>query len=132
MRWAIWAGYFLTLLFSLGGQILLKRGLALSLSGERPGFMEFLSHRLIPIFLAWPPLALLGLACCGAGMASWLFVLSQADLSRALPILGGLAYLLLFILGRFLLKEETTGLQFLGILLIFAGIYFLSPKGAHP
>jgi multidrug transporter EmrE-like cation transporter len=55
----------------------------------------------------------------------WLYVLSTYEVSRALPILGGMGYIALFVLGRLVLDESTTVYNLLGILLLICGVALL-------
>jgi len=118
--------FLLTLTFSLSGQALIKTAVTQALKGSRPTLAEFVLHHLPALVLS--PTLLGGLVLSGIGLVAWMFVLSQYDLSRALPILGGLGYIILFLVGRFILRERTGWVNFLGILLVTAGLYCLTLK----
>ena len=117
-----------TLAFSLTGQALLKKGVMLELNGATPSMVEFLQHHLLMLALSRYVIA--GVVLCGLGVITWVYVLSRFELSRALPIMGGLAYVSLFFIGRFVLREPTSWVNLGGILLIAAGLYFVSLKAA--
>ena len=57
----------------------------------------------------------------------WLVVLSQAELSFAYPLIS-LGYIITAIFGKFLFHENLTLFRFLGILLIFGGVYMIVIK----
>src|SRR5437868_5849353 len=91
--------YFLiTLLFSLSGQSLLKKGLAGVLQGARPSPSLFVTRYLGKVLCSsyfW-----LGTAASGVGFFCFLYILSRFQLGRALPIMGGIAYVVMFVIGR--------------------------------
>jgi multidrug transporter EmrE-like cation transporter len=120
--------FLLTLVFSLGGQVLLKAGVMDVLDGQRPGLLRFVRSHLWEVLLSGK--ALLGIVLCGLGLVCWLYVLSVYDLSRALPILGGLGYIVIFFVGRFILHEEVSWLNFGGILAVIVGLYLIMLKEA--
>ena len=122
----IW--YLVTLAFSLTGQALLKKGVMLKLAGATPSMSEFLRHHLLG--LAFSPHVVGGVLMSGLGVIAWVYVLSRFELSRALPILGGLGYICMFLIGRLVLREPTSWINFGGILCVVAGLYLLSVKGA--
>lgn len=116
--------FILTLAFSLTGQALLKKGIVIRLAGEKPSMAEFLREHLLALALS--PWVIGGVALSGIGVICWAFVLSRFELSRAMPILGGLAYVAMFVIGRVVLKEPTSFINFGGILLIVAGLALVS------
>lgn len=122
----IW--FILTLGFSLAGQALLKKGVMLRLAGAQPTMGEFLREHLLGLALS--PYILGGVALSGIGVICWAYVLSRFELSRAMPILGGLAYVAMFFVGRVILKEPTTWVNFGGILFIVAGLVLVSLRTA--
>ncbi|MCP3138242.1 DMT family transporter [Pyxidicoccus xibeiensis] len=116
--------FVITLGLSLSGQVLLKKGVMLRLAGATPSMPDFLRHHLLPLALSVHVIA--GVVLCGLGVISWVYVLSRFELSRALPLLGGLAYISLFFIGRVFLREPTSWVNFGGILLITLGLYLVS------
>jgi multidrug transporter EmrE-like cation transporter len=121
--------YFLvTLAFSLTGQVLLKMGVTRVLAGQKPTLAQFVSAHLFAVLFS--PYVLGGIVLCGLGVICWMYVLSSFEIGRALPILGGMAYITLFFAGRIFLKEQTNWLNFAGILLIIAGLFLVSLKAA--
>lgn len=122
----IW--FILTLALSLSGQVLLKKGVMAELAGATPSMTEFLRDHLVSLCLS--RYALAGVTLCGLGVICWLYVLSRFEIARALPILGGLSYVALFFIGRFVLREPMSWVNLGGILLIIAGLYLVSLKSA--
>ncbi len=61
-------------------------------------------------------------------MANWLKVLDHADLSYAQPITA-LSYVSVGLLSAAWLGERLGGLQILGIVFIFAGVWFIGRSG---
>lgn len=118
--------FLFTLSFSIVGQSLLKRGVSLALAGAKPSALEFSRSYLLPLLLS--PFVIGGVLLSGIGVVGWMFVLSRYELGRALPILGGLGYIVLFLVGRVFMKEQTTWLNFSGILCVVLGLYLLSLK----
>ena len=122
----IW--FLATLALSLSGQAMLKKGVMLELAGATPSMASFLRDHLLALALSRHIIA--GIALCGVGAICWVYVLSRFELSRALPIMGGLAYVAMFFIGRFILREPTNWVNLGGILLIIAGLYLVSLKSA--
>jgi multidrug transporter EmrE-like cation transporter len=116
--------FVLTLIFSLSGQTLLKRGVTSVLGNERPNVVQFFSKHLFA--LASSPYVIGGTITSGIGFLMFMFILSRFDLGRALPILGGVGYILMFIVGKVFLRETTNWINFVGILAIILGLYLLS------
>jgi EamA-like transporter family. len=88
-------------------------GGALKLSG---GSLRSLAGSLV----VWGGLVLFGLSA-----VVWLLVLSRASLSFAYPF-ASLSYVLILILGHFILHEEVTALRLGGVALIVAGIVLVA------
>ena len=68
---------------------------------------------------------LIGVALCLFGLIFWLRVLASYEISRALPIAGGIVYVAMFFIGRFILKEQVGWITFMGIVCIIIGIVLL-------
>jgi multidrug transporter EmrE-like cation transporter len=121
--------YFLvTLLFSLSGQSLLKKGLTEVLEGAHPSPFVFVTQYLGKVL--WSSYFWLGTVTSGIGFFCFLYVLSRFQLGRALPILGGIAYVVMFIIGRVWFREQTTWWNFAGIVLIICGLLLVTLGGA--
>lgn len=75
--------------------------------------------------LAGSPIVWGGLALFGLSAVIWLLVLSRASLSFAYPF-ASLSYVLILILGHFVLDEQVTALRLGGVALIVAGIVLVA------
>ena len=64
---------------------------------------------------------MLGFAMYGLSAVSWLIVLSRLDLSTAYPFLA-LNFVLIALVGRFVLGEDISLARWAGLLLICIGI----------
>jgi drug/metabolite transporter (DMT)-like permease len=71
--------------------------------------------------LAGSPIVWLGLVLFGLSAIVWLVVLSRATLSFAYPF-ASLSYVLILVLGHFVLDEQVTSLRVAGVTLIIAGV----------
>ena len=71
--------------------------------------------------LAGSPIVWLGLVLFGLSAIVWLLVLSRTTLSFAYPF-ASLSYVLILVLGRFVLDEQVTSLRLAGVGLIVAGV----------
>jgi drug/metabolite transporter (DMT)-like permease len=71
--------------------------------------------------LAGSPIIWLGLVLFGLSAIVWLVVLSRATLSFAYPF-ASLSYVLILVLGHFVLDEQVTSLRLTGVGLIIAGV----------
>lgn len=125
---SIFLWFILTLTLSLSGQVLLKKGVMIELAGKTPSMPDFLCYHLVSLCLSRHALA--GVLLCGLGVICWVYVLSRFEIARALPILGGISYVALFFIGRFVLREPMSWVNLGGILLIIAGLYLVSLKTA--
>jgi drug/metabolite transporter (DMT)-like permease len=100
------------------GDALLKRGMT-----------EFGSvdlHRPLHVITALGnPWILLGIVCLIAFFASYLTALSWADLSYVLPATA-LGYVLVTVVGKYFLHENVSPLRWLGVLLISAGVSWVT------
>ena len=91
-------------------------------------------HHLDSVILAiLNPWVALGILFLLGFFASYMMALSWADLTYVLPATS-LGYVLLALIARFLLHEQISLLRWLGILLISAGVGFVTrgPALTHP
>ncbi|MCP1223389.1 EamA family transporter [Sebaldella sp. S0638] len=58
----------------------------------------------------------------------WIIILSKYNLSYISPIASGLAYVLIIVFSRFLLKENISNYQWLGIIVILLGVILMNIK----
>lgn len=114
---------FCVLTLSLSGQALMKKGVTqLGIIS-----MEALMRNPLAIIkqMFTSPLIIGGLFLAAVGAFLWLVVLSRTDLSYALPLLGGLAYLIILLVSWLFLGEQLTLYRLLGIVLIGGGVFLL-------
>jgi drug/metabolite transporter (DMT)-like permease len=110
----------------VAGQLLLKVGML------RVGAIDSARLR-SPVAVvgavARQPAVVLGFAIYGASALLWLYVLSQSELSFAFPFLS-LAYAGVTAAATVLLKEHFTTRQWLGLVLVTAGVIAVAASGA--
>lgn len=58
----------------------------------------------------------------------WIIILSKYNLSFISPIASGLAYILIILSSKFLLKESINSYQYLGIVIILIGVVLMNIK----
>jgi multidrug transporter EmrE-like cation transporter len=104
--------------FSIGGQLMLKA--AMDRVG-RIGGAEIAAAGDTLARAAKEPRLWIGLFLFGISAIFWLVVLSRVPLSVAYPIVG-ISYILIVLLGRFVLNEPVPALRWLGVLVVAAGI----------
>ncbi len=93
-----------------------------------------LAHWSSVIFAVWNPSVALGILLLLGFFISYTTALSWADLTYVLPATS-LGYVLLALIARFFLHEQITPARWIGILLISAGVGFVTQGPAlthHP
>ena len=111
------AGLFLAILIDTALQLVWKSAvLSLPNDGSRWLNLQAILHRPLFIFVIF-------LMACQ--FFNWLMVLGNADLSYAQPVTS-LSYVSVFCLSVLYLKEGTDLIQIAGILLVLAGVWFIS------
>jgi len=106
----------LSVAISAAGQVLLRagaRGVPLLTTAAARNWHTWTA------FLNWQILA--GLFAWGVAALLWLVVLNRAELAYAY-MLNGLNYILVPLLGHWILDERLTGTRLIGMALILAGI----------
>ena len=115
---------FISILFAVIGQLLLKMGML------RIGKFSFdistLVHQYIRILLN--PFVIAGLVGFFVSMLVWLYVLSRMELSFAYPFVA-LNYVLILFGSHFLLKEAITPMKVIGVVVIVIGVYLVARGG---
>ncbi|MGQ0679190.1 MAG: hypothetical protein ACT4OM_05965 [Actinomycetota bacterium] len=108
----------LSVFLATAGQLLLKAGMTRVgyIGGDRLGRPMDLAMQ---VATTWQ--VLLGLTLFVVSSVFWLLVLSRVPLSFAYPF-AGLAYVLITLFGKFVLREQVPGIRWMGIALIIAGI----------
>lgn len=100
---------------NVAGNTLLSRGLH-----ERGSeISSSLTHYLYAVANPW---AVGGVLLLAAWMIANLSLLSRADLSYALPVTGSVSYMLIALVGHFFLGEPVSLAQWIGIVVITAGV----------
>jgi multidrug transporter EmrE-like cation transporter len=112
----------LSVLLSSGSQVLLKFGMSaptIQAAIANGGALN------AGIAIAGSLPVLMGLACFGLSAIAWLLVLSKIPLSVAYPFVA-LGIAITVTAGKLLFGEPVTGEKLLGIILIVAGVLFVS------
>lgn len=104
--------------FSIAGQLALKA--AMNRVG-RIGGAEVAAAGDTIMRAAREPRLWLGLFLFGVSAVFWLVVLSRVPLSVAYPIVG-VSYILIVLLGRFVLHETVPAMRWIGVFVVAAGI----------
>jgi uncharacterized membrane protein len=91
--------------------------------------LDHLPHIILAILNPWVALGILFLLCF---FASYMTALSWADLTYVLPATS-LSYVLLALIAKFLLHEQVSATRWAGIVLVSAGVGFVTrgPELTH-
>ena len=102
-------------------QLLLKEGM------NRIGTFAFSFSNIMPVMLkvAINPLILSGLIIYVFAVTIWLFVLSRVDASIAYPM-SSLGYIITAVAAYFILNEQISMTQIIGIVVIMIGVYLIA------
>jgi drug/metabolite transporter (DMT)-like permease len=116
LRWKTWICVFIVVLSNAFGDFFMKRGLPDSARLVTPlDYIGMLFH----------PWVALGVGLLILWQLSRLALLSWADLSYVLPVTS-VGYVVVALIGKFLLNEEITPYRWTGILLVMAGVALVS------
>lgn len=112
---------FITLASNVVGLLLVKKtvvdvGQAPKNAGEIIPFL---------IKIALNPVTWLAVFAVFLGVLAFWLALTRMELSRIYPIIGGLSYILVAVLGVLIFKENVTGWGWLGVALVSAGVILL-------
>lgn len=72
---------------------------------------------------------ILGFMMAGIGAVFYLVVLSQTELTVALPVMAALGFLVLPLIGILVLHEQVTGMRVLGTIIIVVGMIVVARSG---
>lgn len=112
------------LLFSYSSQVLFKQGV-----NEIGGF-DFAQLSTKPFLIIYQLFTnwriILGFILAGIGAIFYLLALSKHDLTIVFPVLGALGFILLPIIGTFLLHESISLGRIFGIMLVAVGMIIIS------
>ena len=115
---------FVTVTVSLVGQGLIKAGLnqtrALGLQANHSDLAFVVSHAIVNKF------CLFGFATMCAGVFCYFTLLYHVDISRALPAMGAMGYILILLFGHYFLREAVTAGQITGLVCLIVGIVLIS------
>jgi len=100
---------------NVAGNALLSRGLHQSNNELATSFLHYVHALANPWVIA-------GVVLLAAWMITNLALLSRADLSYALPVTGSVSYLLIALVGYFVLGEHVTPVHWVGIAIITVGV----------
>jgi drug/metabolite transporter (DMT)-like permease len=113
----------LVVVFGSAGNVLLSRGM------KDVGQIE-ISHWIHAISALANPWVATGTVLLIGFMATYMTALSWADLTYVLPATS-VSYILIALLGRFILGEHITALRWLGIALVTGGVGFVAGGRSH-
>jgi drug/metabolite transporter (DMT)-like permease len=111
----------LTLVFTVVGQLLVKRGLVEV--GAHPSQLDLLPGFLWQALTNWKVIA--GLAAAVIAALSWMVAVSRSDLSFAYPFMA-LAIVLVLALSGVLFQEQIPFTRWIGVLVVCLGIFIAS------
>lgn len=111
--------FILYVCLSAGGLILFKLG-----SGD---MRVNVTSTIFSIRFSWK--MLLGIVCYGCSFLLWLYIVSQMNLSLAMPLSVGLVNLLVLLGSSFFLKEQITAFQWAGVMVIVIGLALINIGG---
>lgn len=111
--------FILYVCLSAGGLILFKLG-----SGD---MSVNVTSTIFSIRFSWK--MLLGIVCYGCSFLLWLYIVSQMNLSLAMPLSVGVVNLLVLLGSSFFLKEQITVFQWAGVMVIVIGLALINIGG---
>lgn len=111
----------LGVLLNAAAQLFLKEGM------RRIGHFDFVWANALPIAIqaAGNVFILAGLLCYVISVVVWLLVLSRVEVSFAYPLLS-VGYIVNAVAGYYLFQENLSPTRITGILIICAGVYFVT------
>lgn len=113
------------LLFSYTAQVLFKIGANQVFAGQTTAnIFEDLPGLILKILLNWQ--MMLGFVLAGIGAIFYIVALSKADFTVVFPILGALGFVILPIIGYFILHESITPGRILGTIIISVGMLIVA------
>jgi drug/metabolite transporter (DMT)-like permease len=114
-----------SVLLAATGHLLIKSGLnALKASGVPSGLIPRLLNYLLQ------PAVTGGLAIYAFGTAAWVFAVSRRDISYLFP-LSAMNYVVVALGGVWLFGERIPSMRWLGILVVFTGVWLMQRWGAE-
>lgn len=111
----------INIILAVTGQTLIKQGMTKIGSFSEMPLMQFFQKSILS------PLVVAGVFLYILSSFIWFMVLSKVDLSIAYPTLS-LGYILILLIGFFVLHEPITLLKILGTILICSGVLLIFKK----
>ena len=108
----------LYLLLSTLGMVFIKMG------GNNVNIL--FSKTIFSIQLSW--ISILGIVFYITSFILWIGILSKYNLSYISPIASGMAYVLIILFSKFILKENISLFQMIGIAVILIGVILMNIK----
>nr|MDD3719890.1 EamA family transporter [Candidatus Gracilibacteria bacterium] len=115
---------FITLIATVGGQIILKFGQKTLYFPKNLSYNEILNFITQSIFNKFTISSVL---FTSIGIITWLMIIQRMKLSIAYPFMS-LSYVIVFLVSYFIFKESIFFNQIIGLFLIIIGVIFLSIK----
>jgi len=109
-------------LLAVCGNLTLKRAM------NSLGVFDIVSHKLLPELLRIyaNPLIIVGLVFYVLSTVFWLKVLSQEDVSKAVPILTGINFTFIGLGSLYFFHEHFPAMKVVGVLVIFLGVFLVA------
>ena len=105
-------------------QLSLKK-VALGISGDREQPFDVMR---IGLAVLTNPALWVALVSFGMSFGLSIFILTKIDLTRAFPVSTGFGFVLIAVIAHLAYGERLSALNFLGMLLVFAGVVLLTLK----
>jgi multidrug transporter EmrE-like cation transporter len=112
------------LVFSYTAQVLFKRGVTTIGVIELPQIWSNPMKFILLLVTNWQ--IMLGFVLAGCGALIYLFALSKNDFSVVFPVLGALGFILLPIIGKFILQENVSTARIVGTIIISIGMIIVA------
>jgi small multidrug resistance pump len=109
-----WFLSFFVIVFGVGGNALLSKGV--TLQGPHASLFSLLTS----------PLVILGILTLMAWMVFRMALLSISPMSAMLPLVAGAGYVLITLVGHFILGEEVGAARYLGVAFITLGVVLIA------
>ena len=112
------------LIFSYTAQVLFKKGVT---SMGKIELSAIWSNPLKPLgMLLFNWQIMLGFVLAGIGALIYLYALSKNDFSVVFPVLGALGFIILPIIGKFILNENVSPVRIVGTIVIAIGMVIVA------
>jgi multidrug transporter EmrE-like cation transporter len=112
------------LIFSYTAQVLFKKGVS---SFGQINVSNILSEPLkifVMLITNWQ--IMVGFVLAGLSALFYLYALSKNDFSVVFPVLGALGFIILPVIGKFILQEDVSGGRIIGTIIIAIGMFIVA------